>query len=147
MYLTLNHPTGAPVPVSARSIPEVTRFHRPFEIGPEQLSRRLFPLDASGMNLRTPSGIGWPSRVTVPLVGILLTPHPAVPTRAASRAQPTHARALGNGRSMSVTYQLEIEKRRGRARAGPAATAEGFTSRCPGRCLRPGYTRSARWCR
>src|SRR5438874_9073647 len=52
---TLNHPTGAPPPVSARSIPEVARFQRPLEIAPEQPSRNLFPLDASGMNWITPT--------------------------------------------------------------------------------------------
>src|SRR6516162_11468520 len=113
MYLTLNHPTGAPGPVLARSIPEVTRFHRPFEIGPEQLTRKLFPLDTSGMNWRTPSVIGWPSRVTFPLVGIRLIPHPATPTRAASRAHPTPTRAPGNRQLMSVTsgWERSDEKR------------------------------------
>src|SRR5215475_7012762 len=111
MYVTLNHPTGAPVPVSARCIPEVTRFHRPFEIGPEQPTRKLFPLDTSGMNWRTPCVIGSPSRVTFPLVGIrLIPPHPATPTRAASRAHPTPTRALVNRRSMCLTYQLEMAR-------------------------------------
>src|SRR6516162_6352255 len=107
MYLTLNHPTGAPVPVLARSIPDVTRFHRPSEIGPEQLTRKLFPLDTSGMNWRTPSVIGLPSRVTFPLVGARLIPppHPATPTRAANRAHRAPTRALGNRRSMCVTCQ------------------------------------------
>src|SRR5438445_9929109 len=67
------------------------------------------------MNLMTPTVIGWPSRVTVPLVGIFLIPHPATPTRAASRAQPTHTRALANRRSMSVTYQKKDEGSRMKA--------------------------------
>src|SRR5262249_61230731 len=96
MYLTLNHPTGAPVPVLARSIPEVTRFHWPFEIGPEQLTRNLFPLDESGMNLRTPSFIGWPSRGTFPRVGIRLIPHPATLITTTRKAHRALARALRN---------------------------------------------------
>src|SRR5262249_27179537 len=89
---------------------------------PEQLTRKLFPLDASGMNWRTPSVSGWPSRVTVPAVGIRLTPpHPATPTKAASRAQPTPTRVLENPRSMCVTSQIELEKWRGRAHVGPPA--------------------------
>src|SRR5262245_40286356 len=94
---TLNQPTGAPPPVSARSIPEVARLQRPLEIAPPQASRNLFPLDASGMNWRTPNVIGLPSRVIVPLVGIRLTPHPDTPTRAASKAHPTR-RVLSNRR-------------------------------------------------
>src|SRR5262245_61562024 len=117
MYFTLNHPTGAPLPVLARSIPEVTRFHSPFEIGPEQLTRKVFPLEASGMNWRTPPVIGLPSRVTFPVVGIRLIPHPATPTRATSRAHPTPTRALANPRSMCVTCQGET------ARPGPYGPA------------------------
>src|SRR5205823_5501590 len=68
-YLTLNHPTGAPSPLSARFIPAVISLNRPFEIGPGQDTRNVFPLDGSGTNSRTPSFRVWPSRVTVPLTG------------------------------------------------------------------------------
>src|SRR4051812_23754891 len=102
MYLTLNHPTGAPAPLSARSIPAVISLNLPFEIGPGHDTRKLFPLDGSGTNSRIPTFRGSPSRVTVPLTGMRLTPpHPATPTRVASRAQPAHT--LSNRELISVT--------------------------------------------
>src|SRR5436190_3653523 len=104
MYRTLNHPTGAPCPLSALFIPAVVRLNRPLEIGPVHDTRRVFPFDGSGTNSRIPSFSGWPSRVTVPPAGTRLTPpHPTAPTRAASRAHPTPTRALGNRELMDVT--------------------------------------------
>src|SRR5262245_8382182 len=107
MYRTLNHPVGAPDPLSYRLIPAVIRLNRPLEIGPVQDTRKLFPLDGSGTNSRIPSFNGWPSRVTVPEAGTRLTPHPATPTRAASRAHPTPARALSNRELIPVTSGRE----------------------------------------
>src|SRR5262249_10121396 len=132
MYFTLNHPTGAPDPLSARSIPAVVRLNRPFEIGPIQDTRKVFPLDGSGTNSRTPSFNGWPSRVTVPLAGTRLTPpQPASPTRAATRTHPTPTRGLSNRELMSVTSGGEQDGMRNARRPDPMGPAAGRRSRLP----------------